>query len=132
MFAAGNDYPFQILECVGSIASNVSCLLSCVYNRCFKFLFSRKLLAFIRLRKALPDGLVGEDVKNFEPEAILASHDMCNLCNGSRQHFVKLKERHLELGDMLPLPWSRTMTVEPSNVVKIESLRKIGKGVERL
>jgi hypothetical protein len=95
MFAACNDDPFQILECVEAIASNAICLLICVYNRCFKFLFSRKLLATIRLREALPDGLVGEDVENFEPEAILASHDMSNLCNGSRQLFVKLKGKTL-------------------------------------
>jgi hypothetical protein len=65
MFAAVNDDPFQILDCVGAIASNASCLLICVYNWCFKFLFSRKLLAIIRLREALPDGLAGEDVEIF-------------------------------------------------------------------
>jgi hypothetical protein len=131
MFAACNDDPFQIQECVEAIASNTICLLICVYNRCFKFLFSRKLLAIIRLRKALPDGLVGENVENFEPEAILASHDICNLCNGSRQLFVKLKGKTLATRSYADA-WAGTMTGEPSNVVKIESLHKIGKGVERL
>ncbi|PNX97426.1 hypothetical protein L195_g020655 [Trifolium pratense] len=121
MFAAAcNDDSFAILERLGAIAPNSSCLLFCIYNRCFKFLFSNKLLAIIRLREALPDGLAGEDVENFEPEAILASHDMCNLCWSQFPTF-SLEDKDVSEGGY---DWARTMTVDdPNNVVKIESMQ---------
>jgi hypothetical protein len=46
-------------------------------------------------------------------------------------NFVKLKGKTLATRSYADA-WAGTMTGEPSNVVKIESLHKIGKGVERL